>query len=177
MSGGDPDTQAIVEVVRTDRLRLAVDIPEVAVPHVREGRQVKIVVDALPGETFTGQVARLSGALESRSRNRRVEIDLETRDGKLLPGMYATVHLDLRSFDNSITLPATAVYKIDGHSCVYTVSDGQLARSRVAILMDNGKDVVVSGKLTSDTPVVVSMPRLVKDGDKVRSRQLEAATN
>ncbi len=46
----------------------------------------------------------------------------------------------------------------------------------IAVLMDNGKRVVVSGDLKPDNQVVVSKPRLVEVGDQVRTKELNGAS-
>ncbi len=176
VEGGDVSGVPIVEVVRTDRLRLAIELPEIVVPHVGKGHEVSIVIDALPGKSYKGTIARLSGVLMASTRNRRAEIDLDGRDGSLLPGMYATVQLDFRTFSNALSLPAAAIHKIQGENSVYVVAEERLQRVAIAVLMDNGKRVVVSGDLKPDNQVVVSKPRLVEVGDQVLTKELNGAS-
>lgn len=176
IEGGDTSGKPIVEVVRTDRLRLAIELPEIVVPHVGKGHEVAIVIDALPGKSYTGTISRLSGVLMASTRNRRVEVDLDGRDGTLLPGMYATVQLDFRTFSNALSLPAKAIHRVQGEDSVFVVAEERLQRVAVAVLMDNGKQVVVSGDLKPDNQVVVTKPRLVKVGDEVRTQELNGAS-
>ena len=56
----------------------------------RDTRAV-VRVPTLKGVELPAKVARLAGALDSRSRTLRVELDLPNPDGKLLPGMIVTV--------------------------------------------------------------------------------------
>ncbi len=178
VEGGDASAEPIVEVVRTDRLRLAIELPEIVVPHIEKGHEVSIVIDALPGKSYKGTISRLSGMLMPSTRNRRAEIDLDGRDGMLLPGMYATVQLDFRTFSNALSLPATAIHKIQGENSVYVVAEERLQRVAIAVLMDNGKRVVVSGgeDLKPDNQVVVWKPRLVEVGDQVRIGEQNGAS-
>ncbi len=171
VEGGDTSRMPIVEVVRVDKLRLAIEIPEIAVPHVKVGQGVRIVLDALPGDELKGKVSRLSGALNPTTRNRRAEIDLDSRNGLLVPGMFATVRLDLRSIAGALSLPAKAIRKIGGHDSVYVVKDGKLEAVRVGILKDTGDWIVVTGDLTAETPVVTSLPRLTRVGDAVETQK------
>ena len=176
IKGEDTSGEPIVEVVRTDRLRLAIELPEIVVPHVQKGHKVGIVIDALPGQSFQGRIKRLSAALMASTRNRRAEVELDRHDGRLLPGMYATVHLDFRTFPGALSLPAAAIHKVQGVTSVYVVAKDVLQRVSIAVLMDNGKNVVVSGDLEPNTQVVVSKPRLVEEGAKVQARPLNGAS-
>ena len=91
--GGGP----LLEVVNADRLRLVLSIPDSVAPRVRVGLACRIHVDALPRHEFTGVISRIAGALAVDSRTMRAEIDIDSEDGLLRPGMYATVKLQLHS--------------------------------------------------------------------------------
>ncbi len=60
---------------------------------VRVGQPVEATVEAYPGETFKGQVAFLDPVLDPTTRTVNVRYDLENADGRLQPGMFATVTL------------------------------------------------------------------------------------
>ena len=109
------------------------------------------------------------------TRNRRAEVDL-VGDGSLLPGMYATVQLDFRTFPGALSLPAAAIHRVHGEHAVYVVAEERLRRVSIALLMDNGKQVVVAGDLKPENQVVVSKPRLVEVGDEVRTKELNGAS-
>src|SRR4029077_9386230 len=58
---------------------------------VRVGARVLVSVPALPGQKFQGQVTRTAGVLDPGARTLRGEVDLPNPEGRLLPGMSATV--------------------------------------------------------------------------------------
>jgi multidrug efflux pump subunit AcrA (membrane-fusion protein) len=79
-------------VMRTDRVRVLLDIPERDVPlvHATEsnprlagranpGNQVTLRIPALPGHKFEGNVTRLASALDPATRTMRAEVHLENR--------------------------------------------------------------------------------------------------
>src|SRR5205823_7411184 len=50
--------QKVVTIVRTNPLRIRIDIPEQAIPEVRVGQSVSIATSAWPDRNFAGRVAR-----------------------------------------------------------------------------------------------------------------------
>lgn len=84
-------------VARVDSVRVVVAVPDRDAARLKIGTPATVQLDALPGQTFKGKVARTAGVLDPARRTLRVEIDLPNGDGKLLPGMYGTVTLDLHS--------------------------------------------------------------------------------
>jgi RND family efflux transporter MFP subunit len=154
-------------VVRTDRLRLVLDIPEVAAPHVTAGSALRFTVDALPGARFEGHLSRTAGSLRSDTRSMRAELDVDNSDGRLTAGMYATVHLELREFVGSLSIPATAVRRDRGESYVLVADGGLLRKVPVSILLDDGAKVVVSGALAPSAAVVVAGPASMTEGRRV----------
>jgi len=90
-------------------LRLVVSVPEAFTGFLSNKDQVKFSVRALPNQKFTAKVNRMAGALDSRLRSERVEMDVYSDGKKLLPGMVAEVDLPMPSQDSTFVVPATAI--------------------------------------------------------------------
>ena len=90
-------------------LRLVVSVPEAFTGFLSSKDQVKFSVRALPNQKFTAKVNRMAGALDTRLRSERVEMDVYSDGKKLLPGMVAEVNLPMPSQDSTFVVPATAV--------------------------------------------------------------------
>ncbi len=82
----------IVELVRVDRLRLVVEVPQRIAPYLRLDDPLRVRFKALPGKVFSARLSRL-GALLSEGKM-RAEADLSQAPG-LIPGMAATVAVRL----------------------------------------------------------------------------------
>jgi RND family efflux transporter MFP subunit len=90
--GGKP----LVEIMRTDRLRLVLHVPESAVSSVKPGTPAIIAFDTNgEGDSIQAAITRCSGSLLPDTRTMRAEIELTNEDGKLKPGMFASVQLRL----------------------------------------------------------------------------------
>ncbi|APW59067.1 efflux RND transporter periplasmic adaptor subunit [Paludisphaera borealis] len=82
---------ALFEVADLSRVWVQAQIYEDQIDRVRIGQEVQATVEAFPGERFTGKVAFIDPALDPTTRTVNVRYDLPNPDGRLRPGMYATV--------------------------------------------------------------------------------------
>ena len=82
-------------VVQTSPLKLRFHLPERYLSRVKPGQEVRAQVDPYPGETFTGRVSRINGVVDSATRTVSVETEFANRDGRLKPGLFARVELEV----------------------------------------------------------------------------------
>jgi membrane fusion protein (multidrug efflux system) len=92
------------------KLRLVVSVPQAYTSYMNGKSVVNFNIKSMPGQQFSAKVSRLAGALDTRLRSQRTEMDVLNDDKKLMPGMVAEVSIPL---DNSNTkafvIPASAV--------------------------------------------------------------------
>ena len=110
-------------VERTDLLRVVTQVPDEDVPWAVRGRPATVDIDALPGESFHGVISRTAASEDPQSRTMRVEVDLPNPSGRLRPGMYGQVTIDLRTDRNAVVLPVSCLAgpQKDGKAAVYCV--------------------------------------------------------
>jgi RND family efflux transporter MFP subunit len=181
----------LLTVMRTDKVRVLMDIPERDVPLVNSverrpnpdgrGDPVTLRLSALPGQEFTRQLTRISDALDLTTRTMRAEVHLDNAKGLLRPGMSGSATIILESRYNVLTVPATALVRHGGKVEVFYVTGaagdplvGELARREVELGLDDGILVEVSpwsdktGRgLTGKELVVVKGNGAVRAGDRV----------
>src|SRR4029453_11284642 len=92
VSVGDYVTKGakVATVVRIDPLRVELTVPEQQVALIKVGQQVRLTVDAYPGEEFAATIKFVSPALRSDQRALTVEAVALNKDGRLKPGLFAT---------------------------------------------------------------------------------------
>lgn len=170
VSAGNSKSQPIFEIASTNKLCIVIYLPEFMAPFINRGHKIRFMVDSYPGKTFNNYLARVAGALSSDTRTMRAEIDIENQDAHFLPGMYAKVVLEFKDIPDALTIPATSLLIKKDETSVIIVKDGKLQKVAVNILMDDGVDVVVTGEISKDTPVVYSGPALLEEGQNVQIR-------
>lgn len=89
------DSSVAFVVVQTSPLKLRFRLPERYLSRLRPGQAVRAKVDPYPGETFTGRVSVVNGIVDSATRTVGVETEFPNRDGRLSPGLFARVEVDL----------------------------------------------------------------------------------
>ncbi|MFO0909520.1 MAG: efflux RND transporter periplasmic adaptor subunit [Isosphaeraceae bacterium] len=85
--------EAMFEVADLSHVWVQAQVYEDQFALVAVGQSVEATVEAYPGEVFQGRVAFIDPALNPQTRTVGVRYDLENPDGRLRPGMFATVTL------------------------------------------------------------------------------------
>jgi multidrug efflux pump subunit AcrA (membrane-fusion protein) len=138
-------TEPLMTLLRSDRVTLVMWIPEREAPFVAVGQEATIRLDALGGKEITAKVTRLSGWLNpDRARDMRVEVDLDNTKLGLRVGMYGTMRIVLRRFEEATILPASAVFARGGKTLLCQVEDGVVKMHRVRVLYEDGVHVSVA---------------------------------
>src|SRR6201994_4659423 len=76
-------------------LRVYVNVPQLYSQAAVPGTLAQLTLTEFPGQTFTGKLVRTAKAIDPASRTLLVEIDVENKDGKLMPGAYTEVHMNV----------------------------------------------------------------------------------
>ena len=87
------------------------------------GQSVRLAVQGLAGQQFTGVVDRVSPVAEAGTRSIKVYLSLDNSDGVLRGGMFVTGEIVVRQDDGVIAVPAKAVHARDNASYVLAVVD------------------------------------------------------
>ena len=136
----------LLTLQQQDKLRLSVYVPELYTGYLKNGDGLSFSVESIPNQTFHAKIARMSGTLDSRLRSERIELDVENKDKKLLPGMVAEVLLSLKAKDSNYVVPKSSVVtssegvyvlRVQNHKTVrIPVKKGREAENRVEIFGD-----------------------------------------
>jgi RND family efflux transporter MFP subunit len=164
----------LFHMASTDKLRLFVPVPEVYANEVRNGSRVVVTSDAVPGEKFTGTIARNSDAIDLSSRTLNVEVDVVNSEHKLRPGQYAFIHLPIPPSASSMTLPSGALLFRGEGLRVGVVRDGQVKLVPVEVGHDYGAKVEIISGLTPRDQVILNPPDSLADGERVNVEKGDA---
>ena len=89
------DSSVAYVIVQTSPLKLRFQLPERYLARVKRGQAVRATVDPYPGQTFTGKVTVIGGVVDPSTRTVAVETEFSNADGRLSPGLFARVEIDL----------------------------------------------------------------------------------
>lgn len=85
------------------------DVYEQDLRAVKVGQAVTAEFDSYPGERWTGRIAYVYPTLAPATRTARVRVEIANPRQRLLPGMYATLHVEGAGSGTSISVPRSAV--------------------------------------------------------------------
>jgi HlyD family secretion protein len=100
-------------IIATDlkSMQIDVNVDESDIGVIKEGQRVEFAVQAYPDDKFTGTVrqVRLQSAILQNVVNYTVVVDASNENGKLLPGMTATVDFIIEEKKDVLLVPNAAI--------------------------------------------------------------------
>ncbi|WP_306565935.1 efflux RND transporter periplasmic adaptor subunit [Flavobacterium lindanitolerans] len=150
------------------KLRLSVYVPEMYTGYLKNGDEISFTVKSMPGQILKAKVSRMSGALDSRLRSERVEMDVINTTKKLLPGMVAEVLLPLKAQDSNYVIPKTALVTSSEGTFVLEVVDNKTFRKQVQKGREVEDRVEIFGDIPENAQLVKVASEEIKDGTPVK---------
>jgi RND family efflux transporter MFP subunit len=159
--GADP---VLLVIQQVSHLRLVVAVPEEAVGGIVRGATVEFRVPAHPERTYSGTIARISHALDQKTRTEAVELDVFNRDGSLAPGMYPAVKWPVRQARPALFVPKTSVVTTTERTFVIRNRNGRAEWVDVKKGAADGDAIEVMGSLRPGEMVLRRATDEVRDG-------------
>lgn len=158
----------LVTLVRTDPLRIEVQIPQEQIFAVHEDQAVEVRVDATD-HVFHGTVRYISASVDAASRGLVVEAVVPNSDEqfRLRPGMFARARILLGSTEAMAAVPASAVLTQAGVSRVFILRDGRIVESVVSIAERDPERVTISRGLSPGDVVATERLEQLADGMRI----------
>ncbi|GAC1648762.1 MAG: hypothetical protein NVS9B15_07660 [Acidobacteriaceae bacterium] len=139
----------IVQVAKLNALQVRAFVDEPEIGKLAVGEPVTILWDALPTQSWTGQVKTVPNTVIQRGTRTVGEVlcsvDPQQTGAKLLPNVNVNVSVQVARRDNALTIPREAVHQDAGGRYVLLVRDGRLARVPVQTGISSLTRVEVSG--------------------------------
>src|ERR1041384_1727277 len=160
--------QKVATIVRTNPLRIRIDIPEQAIREVRTGQSVSITTSAWPDRNFSGRVARIAPNVSATSRTLTVEAEIENSSNALKPRQFATVRILQERAAPAVLIPARAVLNQAGVNRVYVIKNGHAEQRLVQTGQTEGDLIEVKSGVAADEQVATSNLEQLSDGIAVK---------
>jgi len=166
----------LFRIAQTNLLRTYVNVPQAEASDIRVGQQAFLSAAELPGRRFPGSVTRTANALDPSTRTLLVEVQVPNSDGRLLPGMYVQVDLNLPSKNPPLLIPSdTLVVRPEGTMVALLDSNDRVHFQPISVGRDFGDRIEVLGGLTAGQRAVVNPNDSVQEGVRVRPVPAAAA--
>ena len=169
-NGGSAAGTPMLRLVNGRRLRLVVPVPEAYVAGVTERVAIPFTVQTYPAEVFTGTVARISHAVDVKTRTMAVEMDVQNTDGRLAPGAFCQVRWPVHRPRPSLLVPSGSVASTTGRTFVTRVRDGKTDWVDVKTGMTAGSLVEVFGDLRPGDEIAARGTDEIRAGVQVHTK-------
>jgi RND family efflux transporter MFP subunit len=173
-SGNGGIDQQLFTLAQTDPMRVFVNVPESAASSIHTGLGAYIELTQYPGQRFQGKVARTAESIDLATRNLYTEVDVPNKNGLLLPGGFAQVHLEVKVTGERLQVPINALlFRSEGLRAVVIDSD-QRARLRPLVVgRDYGTSLEILAGLNADDWIVLNPPDSLVDGQQVHVKPVD----
>lgn len=121
----------VMVLVRTDRLRARLAVPERWAAALDTGTGVDVRVEAYPNEVFHGKLERINPAVSPETRTFEVEALLDNPGGKLKPGFFVNATLASEVQEKVTMVPAAAVFYRYGTYKVFVVNGDKVQEREI----------------------------------------------
>jgi multidrug efflux pump subunit AcrA (membrane-fusion protein) len=155
-------------IAQVERLRILISVPEGYASSIHTGVHAKLDFQEYPQASFTGEVTRTAGSLDENTRTLLTEVQVDNRDGKLLPGMYTVATFPAVAGASPLLVPGNAVFIRHDGSVVATVVDGKVRIVPVVLGRDYGPSIEVLNGLHEGDLIVTNITDDVHQDAKVK---------
>lgn len=156
----------VYRIVDNSYLEAVLNVPEREMRTMKPGLPIRMVVDALAGQVFEGEVDRISPVVDSQTGTFRVVGVFRGQD-TLRPGMFGRLNIVYDERDAALTVPRIALIESAGESAVFVVEDGKAKRKVLQLGYINGEYAEVVGGIEAGEKVITQGRVAVRDGAEV----------
>ncbi len=159
----------LAEIPDLNTLEMESKVDEVDRGRIAIGGTVLVHVDAFPETVVTATIASITPLTEESfnewppTRSFRAYAKLEKPDARMRPGMNAGGDVVESRIPNAVSVPAKALFTINGNPAVYVKTNGQYIPTPVRVKAKNPDEVAVEG---IDGGVTVALAEPPRDNDK-----------
>jgi membrane fusion protein (multidrug efflux system) len=164
----------LCEIVQSDRLNIAIPVPERDIAKFALGDSVAVSFDAFPDKQFTGTIFRMQPTADLATRTYPIEIELPNPDGLLRPGMTARAAMVRERYTDAITVPLFAIRPMENQYFVVLEKEGIAHLRQIMPGKMNGDRVHVLSGLAAGERLIISGQRDLREGAPVIVRELPA---
>jgi RND family efflux transporter MFP subunit len=177
INAGHDAGHELFTVADVHKLRLYVSVPQSYANQIHVGMKAQFTVPERPGELFTGVLTDNSRSVSENSGTVLIELDVDNKDGKLLPGEYGNVRFDLPRDANTVSVPASALtFRKEGLRVATLTADNHVAYRTIQISRDMGNSVEIAAGLSGTDRIIDNPPDSLEEGDVVRVAAAPAAS-
>jgi membrane fusion protein (multidrug efflux system) len=155
-----PKGSEVVSLQALDPIYVDFSLPQQRLDEIKEGLKVEVTTDAYPDAKFEGKVTAVNPDIDPTTRNVRVQATLNNADGRLRPGMFASVDLVLNEKNKLVVIPQTAVQHAPFGDSVFVIVKNEPKKK------EDAADGDTSAAAPETTAALVVKQQIVRLGNR-----------
>jgi RND family efflux transporter MFP subunit len=172
-AGNGGVSQQLFFLAQTSPLRVYVRVPEIYANTIHAGLGAHLEVTQYPGRKIDGKVTRTAEAIDLATRTLNTEVDVPNRDGTLLPGGYAQVHLEVKVSGSRLQVPVNALlFRSEGLRAVVVDNNRKIHLRQITVGRDYGTSLEVLQGLDAKDWIVLNPADSLEEGQEVRVQEM-----
>lgn len=134
-SGGFNSGTEVLTIADLTALVINAHVNQADVTRLKQGMEVSVTVDAIPGLSVTGLVERIApqATVRNNIKGFATRIQLKTSDDRIQPGMTANISIPVAATADALAVPLSAVFTEQGQRYVYVKRPGGWQRQDVVV--------------------------------------------
>lgn len=170
--GGAVTSNSMMTIVDINSLTAVVKVDENNVLKIKEGQKAEVKVDALGEKLWEGRVKSVSF---SPSLNKdgtyayEVKIAIPILGDKVKEGMSVSANVYAGIKKGSLVIPLSSIIFREGKTFVFAVNDNHAVEKEVILGDIYGDMIEVIKGLKEEDTIIISPPKNIKNGSRVRS--------
>ena len=120
-SGGVSGGTEIMTIANLKEMIITAHMNQADVPRLKDGQDVEVDVEAVPGLKIKGFVERVApqATIKNNIKGFATQIRLKDLDPRVRPGMTANMIIPLQSAENAVAIPLAAVFSEENERYAY----------------------------------------------------------
>ena len=176
LAGGVNSRGAVVTIADMSSLQVEADVSESNIEKISLGQESQIILDAYPGNSYSGFVAKVVPTADRTKATVLVKVGFKNYDSRVLPEMSAKVLFlannskKLSSSDQQpmLVIPLTAIAKRDGNNVVFIIKNSTAIQVQVTTGQQMDSYIEIKSGIKNGDQVIDNLTDKIKDGLKVK---------
>ncbi len=136
------------------------------------GRDVDVLLDAIPRRVFGGQIGRVGPAADPRRRVFPIEVNIDNADGAIRPGMVGKLVVRRRTFTDVVVIPREAIVERETGPVAFVIENDRAVFRSLQLGVGQGNRVIALSGVEPGERLIVSGSRDLIDGERVIVREV-----
>lgn len=160
-SVSERSVQTVASIKKDGTPIASVDVTELDINSIQVGQKVKLKLNSLPNESFTGSVVGIDkiGSVQSGVTNYPIIVKFDSASDKVLPNMSVSAEIINNEKKDALLIPTSAIKDQNGKKTVSVEKNGDTTLVEVQTGITGSSETEITGGLNEgDTVLIESLP-------------------